>query len=180
MQIDEPIAVVPYAPAWPDLYALERDRLVKVLGAKAAGIEHFGSTAVPGLAGKPVIDLLVGVEDFEKAGECAAAIEALGYDNFGQAFIAERHYLRRRTGTNFNVAVTQWRGPFWRDQIVIRDYLRAHPQDAEHYALHKRRVVADGAVMFSSYSIAKSDFLESLRLRANVWRAANDQDHELP
>jgi GrpB-like predicted nucleotidyltransferase (UPF0157 family) len=125
--IDEPIVIVPYDPSWPALFDEERRRITPALGDIVTGVEHFGSTAVPGMAGKPIVDLLVGVADLALASSRIAGLERLGYENFGEIFIPGRIYLRRRGACPFNIAMTLEGGAFWDSQLVLRDYLRVHP-----------------------------------------------------
>jgi GrpB-like predicted nucleotidyltransferase (UPF0157 family) len=169
-EVDEPITITAYDPAWPALFAAERDRVERALGEIVTRVEHFGSTAVPGMAGKPIVDLLVGVRDLAEAAGRAAALEAIGYENFGEIFLPGRLYLRRRGPPHFNVAVTEDGGAFWDAQIVLRDFLRAHPDEAAAYAAMKRAAYAGGAHLFSTYSQAKGPFLAALKERAEAWR----------
>lgn len=170
--IDEPIVIVDYDPQWPLLFLGERERVSAALGAVVFAIEHFGSTAVPGMAGKPIVDLLVGVADLGVAAECVSALEDLGYENFGEIFVPGRLYLRRRGPPHFNVALTAAGGEFWNTQLAVRDYLRMHPEEAAAYAQEKRVAFAAGARLFSSFSQRKAPFLAALVERALRWRAA--------
>lgn len=169
--VDEPITITAYDPSWPALFAAERTRIVDALGDVVTRVEHFGSTAVPGMAGKPVVDLLVGVADLHAASARIPSLEALGYENFGEIFIPGRIYLRRRGTHHFNVAITVEGSAFWTEQLIVRDFLRAHPEEAAAYAAHKRSVYADGARLFSTYSQAKGAFLAALKERALAWHA---------
>jgi GrpB-like predicted nucleotidyltransferase (UPF0157 family) len=172
--IDEPITLVAYDPDWPALFDEERRRITPAFGGLATRIEHFGSTAVAGMAGKPIVDLLVGVRDLALASSRIPALEALGYENFGEIFIPGRVYLRRRGPRDFNIAMTVDGGPFWEAQILLRDYLRRHPEEAAAYARAKQSAFAEGARMFSTYSQAKGPLLAELQSRAQAWaRAAN-------
>lgn len=167
--IDEPIVIVEYDPFWPTLFASERDRIRPALGDLITRIEHFGSTAVPGMAGKPIIDLLVGVRSFAAASEPVGRLEALRYESLGEIFIPGRIYLRRRGPPHFNIALTEEGGDFWNAQLIVRDYLRAHPQEAAAYSHHKREAYEAGSRMFSTYSQAKGPFLTGLLERARQW-----------
>ena len=85
-----------YDPAWPNIFVTERGRIQTALGEVATRVEHFGSTAVPRMAGKPIVDVMVGVRDLTSASDSIRVLEALGYENFGEIFIPGRIYLRRR------------------------------------------------------------------------------------
>jgi GrpB-like predicted nucleotidyltransferase (UPF0157 family) len=168
-EVDEPISIADYDPLWPELFAAERDRVLSAMGDTVTRIEHFGSTAIAGMAGKPIVDLLVGVRDLQEASAGVPALEALGYENFGEIFIPGRLYLRRRGPPHFNVAITLDGGEFWNAQLMVRDYLRAHPAEASAYSAVKRATYADGAHLFSTYSQAKGPFLAALKERAQKW-----------
>ena len=92
----EPVSVVPHDPAWPHLFALECSRVEAVVGAWVETVEHIGSTAVPGLDAKPVIDLLVGVRNIRDADHCVRPLESIGY-----SFWAEDPNLDHRLFVKF-------------------------------------------------------------------------------
>ena len=167
--VDEPIIISDYDPMWPELFTEEERRVQTALAELVTRIEHFGSTAVPGMAGKPIIDLLVGVPHLAIVSTRISPLEALGYQNFGEIFIPGRLYLRRRGPPHFNVAVTREGGDFWHAQLVMRDYLRAHPREVAAYSECKRSAYANGARMFSSYSQTKVPFLAAITERARKW-----------
>lgn len=174
--VDEPISISDYDPGWPAHYEQEQQRVRDALGPIVLVTEHFGSSAVPGLVSKPIIDILVGVRDLAEATLHVPALEALGYENFGEIFVPGRLYLRKRGVTPcFNVAITEVASPFWATNLMVRDYLRAHPDEVAEYARHKREAVQQGATMFSSYSQAKEPFLSALRERAERWSRATSQ-----
>lgn len=168
--IDEFITIVEYDPLWPALFEEERLRIEAALAGMVFHIEHAGSTAVPGMAGKPIVDLLVGIPDLRAAGGYVRPLERLGYENFGEIFIAGRIYLRRRGPPHFNIALTAERGTFWNAQLLLRDYLREHPAEAAAYSQYKRSAYAQGADRFSTYSKAKHPMLADLMERAEAWQ----------
>jgi GrpB-like predicted nucleotidyltransferase (UPF0157 family) len=93
----QPVEVVDYDPDWTRAYAEERDRIGAAIGAAILAIEHVGGTAVPGLPAKPVIDLMVGVEDIERAGPAVAGLINLGYEYVPEleSQLPDRRYFRR-------------------------------------------------------------------------------------
>ena len=169
-EIDEPVAVRPYDPSWPERFARERTRLADALGPLARGIEHIGSTAVPGLDAKPVVDVL-GVDGPLDAHPALAAVEALGYESFGEAGVPGRRYFRRRAaGDDVNVHVVAHGGEVWADNLLLRDHLRAHPDDARAYAEPKRRAAAAAPDSLLRYSDLKADVVRALVARARAER----------
>jgi GrpB-like predicted nucleotidyltransferase (UPF0157 family) len=175
--VDEPISICDHDPSWPAHCEQEQQRVRDVLGPIVLATEHFGSSAVPGLVSKPIIDILVGVRDLAEAKLRAPALAELGYEDFGEIFVPGRLYLRKRGALpHFNVAITELGSPFWTTNLIVRDYLRVHPHEVTEYAWHKREAVQQGATMFSSYSQAKEPFLSALRQRAERWSRAARRD----
>jgi len=128
-------------------------------------VEHIGSTAVPELPAKPVIDLLLGVR------ELSPGIRLPDYEPFGEAGVAGRLYFRKRGGSAFNVHVVEQGGPLWRDALLLRDYLRAHPEERTRYAQGKQRALDSGATTLIKYSEEKAGLLLDLLERARRWAA---------
>jgi GrpB-like predicted nucleotidyltransferase (UPF0157 family) len=164
--LDEPVEIVDYNPHYEGRYRAERDRLRIGLATATLKFEHIGSTAVPGLAGKPIVDLMLGAPPAAWAAleELRARIVALGYEDLGDAGVPGRIYFRKRTKLRaFNVALVEEGGAHWRENVAVRDYLRAHPEEAAKYAEAKRAAVAGGATMLVAYSNAKEGILATLR-----------------
>jgi len=126
------------------------------------------------MAGKPVVDLLVGVRDLESVPQHMPSLERLGYENPGEILLSGRLYLRKRGPPDFNIAMTEQGGAFWNAQIILRDFLLTHPDEAIAYSSSKRALYADGARMFSSYSQGKERFLSALMERAGPWHTTTD------
>lgn len=163
--LDEPVEIVDYNPIYEGRYRAERDRLRLGLATATLKFEHIGSTAVPGLAGKPVVDLMLGAPPAAWAAleELRARVVALGYEDLGEAGVPGRIYFRRRTKLRaFNVALVEEGGAHWRENVALRDYLRANPEAAAKYAEAKRAAVAGGARTLLPYSDAKKGVLEGI------------------
>lgn len=133
------ITVVPYDPAWSGLYEAEAQAIAGVLGQRLTAIHHIGSTAVPGLAAKPVIDIMPVVRAVTETDECRADFEALGYEYLGEFGIPGRRYLRKGGDER-----THQMHIFASDDVhaiarhlAVRDYLRAHPARAAAYGALK-------------------------------------------
>jgi GrpB-like predicted nucleotidyltransferase (UPF0157 family) len=134
------VRVVPYDAAWPQLYDAEVTRLGPIMASHGATIvfEHTGSTAVPGLVAKPVLDILAGRPDSD-AGRARAieALQAAGYVYRGEQGIPGRDFFRRGDPRKYHVHLTSVGSDFWRDHQSFRNYLRAHPDAASEYAALK-------------------------------------------
>jgi GrpB-like predicted nucleotidyltransferase (UPF0157 family) len=169
------VELVPYDPDWPRQFAVEADRLRGVLDpALVVGIEHFGSTAVPGLIAKPIIDILIAVTSLARAK--AAAIEpilGLGYVYWADNPKPDRMFFvkgmppygARRT---HHVHITEPDGEMWRRRLPFRDYLRAHPDEAARYAALKRDLAQRHATDREAYTDAKTDYVATVYRRMGV------------
>lgn len=170
MTLDEAIHLESYNKQWADRFRDEHQTLVREIGPFTAAIEHFGSTSVPGMTAKPIIDMLVGVENVLHSNEIIPRLTAMGYEDLGEAGIPGRIYLRKRGNVAYNVHIVLYRGDIWSHNIMIRDYLRAHAVEAERYSEIKRRIVSQGTRTLLRYSDEKNTFVEQLLARAKAWK----------
>lgn len=160
--VDESIHVVEPDIRWPRLFAAEQARLADALRFPRDRIEHIGSTAVPGIVAKPIIDIMVGTELFPPEPYTVDAVSALGYECLGEADVSGRIYFRRRGIDDFNVHLVEFAGTIWQNNIRLRDYLAASPEAKKRYSTFKRQVVESGATSILAYSAAKSSIVEEL------------------
>ena len=171
------IVIEEYDPDWPARFLEERGRVTAALGPIAVDVEHVGSTAVPGLAAKPIVDLLVGVRSLSAAKRsCITALRAMGY-----TYIAEYESwlpgeLLFRKGApgpwTHHVHVLETPSPAWEDYIVLRDYLRRHGDVAAAYSDLKRALALVFEDDIAGYRDAKRPFVKALlgRARAEAMR----------
>jgi GrpB-like predicted nucleotidyltransferase (UPF0157 family) len=158
---DEPIRIVAYDPAWPARFEEERGKLEEAIGPWIAdGIHHVGSTAVPGLAAKPIIDILVGVEDLENSRACFAPLAGIGY-LYAPYRAEEMHWLckpdpSRRTHHLHLVPVGSRR---YKEELAFRECLRADPTLADEYAALKRSLARSFKDDREAYTDAKAEFI---------------------
>lgn len=143
-QESEPVGIAAYDPAWPEKFQAERAALQECIGPWAAGgIHHVGSTSVPGLAAKPVIDILIGVETLEGSRPCIEKVAALGYLYWPYRSDVMHWFCKpgsaRRTHHLHLVPVGSRR---YADELAFRDALRADPALAGRYAALKRDLAA--------------------------------------
>ncbi len=155
----EPIVVVDYDQAWPAQYAAEAARIRDALGAGLIGLDHIGSTAVPGLAARPIVDMMPLVASFEAAESLVPPMEMLGYHYFGEYGIPRRHYFNR---PGYHVHMLEPGSAQATGHIAFRDYLRAHPETAAAYASLKRRLAALHRDDRDGYTDAKAEFVQSI------------------
>jgi GrpB-like predicted nucleotidyltransferase (UPF0157 family) len=161
------VRVVPYSTAWPTLYAAEMARLGSVLDAAGVRLilEHTGSTSIPGLGAKPIIDILAGLEGEDDRGAAIAALQAAGYVHRGEQEIPGRDFFRRGDPRQYHVHLTRVGSTFWRDHLAFRDWLRTHPEVAAAYIALKTRLARQYPADREAYIRGKTSFVESV-LRA--------------
>jgi GrpB-like predicted nucleotidyltransferase (UPF0157 family) len=160
----QPVEVVDYDPDWTRAYAEERDRIGAAIGAAILAIEHVGGTAVPGLPAKPVIDLMVGVEDIERAGPAVAALINLGYEYVPEfeSELPDRRYFRRGTPDTHHVHMVAVSSDFFAEHLLFRDWLREHPQAAEEYGKLKRGLASRHRFDREAYRAGKVPFIDTV------------------
>jgi GrpB-like predicted nucleotidyltransferase (UPF0157 family) len=167
--VDEPIEVVPARSEWAREGQVLRHDLRAVLDAAPVHIEHIGSTSVPGLAAKPVIDLMVGCAETERRAVAEQIADRMGYEYLRDHGAPGREYLRRRTTLPWsNAHVVELNGDLWRDNLALRDFLRSAPEAVQEYAAAKRRA-AERTGWLLAYSTAKADTVVELLERARHW-----------
>jgi len=164
------IIIVKYDPAWPAKFAGEAQKLREVLGDNLAAIEHAGSTAVPGLSAKPVIDILIGVPSLEAAKAAIPKIEALGYGYWREDTIPRRLYFVKGLPPNgprsHHVHLVDEDSPELRRHLAFRDYLRADPNEARRYEELKLRLAAEFKDNRETYINGKSEYIEAVLRKA--------------
>ena len=172
MNKPDAIVIADYDPAWPARFEEERAAIVAALGEATGGgvtIEHVGSTAVPGLAAKPIIDIMVGVGDPAAAERCVRPLEGIGYVYRGEAGVPGRLFFRKGNPRTHHVHVAQFGGEIWRRTLLFRDFLRAHPEAARQYGQAKRELARRFRASPEAYGPAKEPVVESILARARVW-----------
>lgn len=173
MKVDEPVHLEQYCEAWPALFKDEEKSIKTRTGASIVAIEHFGSTSVPGMPAKPIIDLLIGVDDMQRTDDTVQQLYGIGYEMLGEAGIPGRLYLRKRSGPSYNVHITLFNGDIWNNNLSIRNYLRANPMEAERYGALKKRIVDSGTHTLLAYSDEKNEYIKNLQQRAISWSKHN-------
>jgi GrpB-like predicted nucleotidyltransferase (UPF0157 family)/pimeloyl-ACP methyl ester carboxylesterase len=157
----EPVRLVAPDPAWPAAFAAERDAIAGALGHRLIAVEHIGSTAVPGLRAKPVVDVLVGIDDLAGADDVVARLEAIGYAAWGEDPAPDRRFLLRAADgvRRFHVHVAARGSAFWRDHVAFRDALRADAALRDRYAARKAELAAAHRDDREAYTSGKGDFV---------------------
>ena len=167
------IVVREYDPRWPAMFEEERLRLVPALGALAVSIDHVGSTAVVGLAAKPIIDILVGVRSLVEArGVCAERLAALGYVHVAEAAAWLPDELLFRKGPpgpwTHHVHVMEPDSARWDEFVLVRDYLRRHPEVAGAYGELKKAVALVFGDDIAGFRSANVPFVQRVLAKARA------------
>lgn len=164
------VSVVEYRPQWQAMFEAEKHRLRAVLDKVSARIEHIGSTAVGGLAAKPIIDIMVGLPDFSAADELVPEIEALGYAYFKkyEDEMPFRRYLAKNLDEirTHQIHMVEIGGEFWERHLLFRDHLRQNPEVAEKYAALKKHLAEREWTDVNEYADAKTEFIKSVENKA--------------
>lgn len=166
-----PVIIFPYDAEWPAEFDRERVRLARALEGMGVVIEHVGSTAVPGLGAKPIVDILAGVASLSDVEARIPRLEALGYEyvpKYEREFPERRFFRRFQEGmrTHHLHCVLLGSG-FWLRQLRFRDYLCAHADTAAAYFELKNTLAARYLEDRVGYTEAKSGFIESVLARAD-------------
>lgn len=162
------VRVVPYQESWIEWYAAEVERVRRVGGGRFLEFEHIGSTAIPGMPAKPIIDVLAVVTRLDEAMDLVPVLEGCGYEYRPRDAVPDRELFAkgppwRRT---CHLSVTERDSGFYRDKLAFRDYLRSHPDVAAEYAALKRRLAAQYPRNRRAYTAGKAEFIEDVLDRA--------------
>ncbi len=160
------ILIVEYDPQWPELFAREAGGIRSALGDRALRIEHVGSTSVPGLAAKPVIDLLLAVADSAQEEAYAPLLEAAGYGLQIREPGWNEHRLFKGPDTDINLHVFSSTCPEIERMLLFRDWLRGHAADRDLYARAKRALARKEWREVQEYADAKTEVVAEIMGRA--------------
>ncbi len=151
--------VVAYDPSWPQAFQSAKARILQAVGPHVQTVHHVGSTSVPGLAAKPIIDILVGVHDWNEARVTVAPLQRIGWEFRGPRGIPRRHYfvIRLPDGSRtHHLHMLELTSTAYADMLAFRNYLRTHPTTATQYATLKRQLAAHPG----AYQQSKAPFIQ--------------------
>jgi len=167
---DSSITLVEYDPLWPEYFARESWRIKNILGNRALRVEHVGSTSVPGLIAKPIIDILLVVADSANESSYAPALEAAGYRLTIREPDWHQHRLFKGPEININLHVFTEGSEEIHRTLLLRDWLRTNRADRELYARTKRELAGKKWKYVQNYADAKSEVVEAILARAKASR----------
>jgi GrpB-like predicted nucleotidyltransferase (UPF0157 family) len=164
------VVIVNYDPQWPKLFEKERKLIKEALGDKVRAIEHIGSTAVPNLGGKNIVDIMAGVDNIDEANECLSPLERIGYkDVTPQPGNREWYYClgKGHHSVGYHLHLVKFESEHWKRHIIFRDRLRKNPKIARDYFNLKKQYASKYGTDRLGYTEAKSAFIESVIATAN-------------
>ena len=156
------VQVVPYSPMWTRLFQDEHARLQQALGTHVLDIQHIGSTAVPGLAAKPILDIGIAVAAEADVAMCVPLLTALGYTYRGDRGMNEGHFfdLGSEQSLTHYLHMLLIGNPAWQNYLLFRDYLIAHPAVRDAYLQLKQDLAARYVADRAGYTAAKAEFVQ--------------------
>lgn len=166
------IEVVPYNPAWPERFREEAEALLELFASLIVAIHHVGSTAIPGIVAKPIIDVLVVVRDLEQVDRHDKEMASRGYIPKGSFGIPGRRFFIKGTETErtHHVHVFARAHPAIRRHLAFRDYLRAHPVRARAYGRLKEELARTFRHDIEGYMAGKDAFIKTIEREAQAWK----------
>jgi GrpB-like predicted nucleotidyltransferase (UPF0157 family) len=172
------VEVVPYNPKWRAEFEVESKSVADALGENVVAVHHIGSTAIPSIYAKPIIDLLVEVKDIIKVDGQSSAMESLGYEVMSELGIPGRRFFRKDNQESvrthhihtFEIASAQVER-----HLAFRDYMLAHPEDAQKYSELKRELARKYPQNIDKYMDGKDGLIKEMDKKAAQWRTLRGQ-----
>ncbi len=165
-QLSGKVVLVDYDPTWPHLFVRESERINSALGRNALSVEHVGSTSVPGLAAKPIIDMVLVVANSADESSDAPALEKAGYVLGIREPDWHEHRMFKGLDTNINLHVFSQGDDEIERMLIFRDWLRENSTDRDLYLATKRELAPQSWKYVQNYADAKSKVVESIIARA--------------
>lgn len=165
------VEVVAYNPLWPTIYHDEAERIKKALGSHLTAIYHIGSTSIPNMPAKPVIDLLLACHDLDETVELDNALTQLGYTKLRRSIVPHCSFFtfREENGMRFHLHIYAVGDPQIKRHLYFCEYLKAHPADAENYAALKKTLAKQFTYDIYQYVLGKDKLVQSIDAKAKQW-----------
>jgi GrpB-like predicted nucleotidyltransferase (UPF0157 family) len=161
------LRLVPYDPNWLRLFRAEKEQLCTSLGNYILDVYHIGSTSIPGMPAKPILDIGVAMANFEEASRCIPLMEQLGYTYKGENGIPRRHYFVKGDPRTHHLHMLEIESEEWKNHLLFRDYLYANPTSAQEYANLKQTLATQFATDREAYQTGKEYFIKAVLQKAN-------------
>jgi GrpB-like predicted nucleotidyltransferase (UPF0157 family) len=171
--MSRPVRIVDYDPNWPNLFEKEKSLILGAVGHVVVRVEHIGSTAIPGLGAKPIIDILAAVPHLHHAKACIRPLKLIGYEYEPdlETQIPERRFFNKGTppkGQHYHLHMVELTSDFWTRHLLFRNYLRTHPSVAKEYEALKKWLAAAYGRNREGYTEAKTPFIASVVAKART------------
>ncbi|MGD2183213.1 GrpB family protein [Lusitaniella coriacea] len=167
------VEVVPHNPQWREVFKVESQQISEVLGENCAIVHHIGSTAIPGIYAKPIVDFLVEVKDITKVNKQTPEMESLGYEAMGEYGISGRRYFRKDNALGVrthHVHIFEVGSAEIKRHLAFRDYAIAHPEEAQQYSDLKRDLAQKYPHDIEGYMDGKDGFIKEMQRKATQWK----------
>jgi GrpB-like predicted nucleotidyltransferase (UPF0157 family) len=162
------VKLVGYDPLWADEFRVEAERIARACHELEIRLEHVGSTAIPGLSAKPIIDIAAGVAPRADRAPYIQTLKELGYEHKGAYGIPGRDYFRRGSPDSHHVHMYSWSSDSWHDHLIFRDHLRANPAVMLEYEILKRQLAHTYANDRRKYQSEKGPFIQAVLREARL------------
>jgi len=154
------VQILPFNPAWNESFTAERERLKLAIGAQVVDIQHIGSTSIPSMPSKPVLDIGIAVVDFESAKDYIDPVVGLGYKYLGEYGILRRHFFMRGNPRPHHIHMLENNSREWRSHLLFKTFLSEHPDFAREYAQLKFNLAQKHKTDRDAYQNGKEKFIK--------------------
>lgn len=169
------VYLLPHDALWAEEFVQESQRVQEAFAGAVQEIHHIGSTAIPGIHAKPIIDMLAVVDDLSALDACTTAMQALGYQVMGEFGMPGRRYFRKDNAAGHRthqIHAFLHKSPQITRHLAFRDFMRAHPYHAREYEQLKLRLATAHPQDIGAYTDGKDAFIQAMDAKAAVWQAA--------
>jgi GrpB-like predicted nucleotidyltransferase (UPF0157 family) len=153
-----------YDPEWENKFDYEKKQIIGAVGDEFAAVEHIGSTSIKGLKAKPIIDIMVGVDDLNRTSTLIAPLSNIEFEYVPKPELTDRRFFRKGLwgrGT-CHLHICEFESTEWIEKLLFRDYLRKHPKAAEQYASLKSKLAAEYKYDRPAYTQQKEPFIRDI------------------
>ena len=159
MNVNEKIKIELYDPLWEINFAREKENVKRAVNSEGISIEHIGSTSIPNMKAKPIIDILIGTANFPPNKKIIEELQTIDYTYMRETSVQNRLYFIKRESISYNVHIVKKGEQIWKDDLAFRDYLRTHKKEADEYMKLKESIIAQGIDTLLEYSSLKASLI---------------------
>ncbi len=165
---------MPHSSRWAGEFRAEAERLTAALGDEVVAVHHVGSTAIPGISAKPIIDILLEVREVERLDDLGSEMSGLGYEARGEFGLPGRRFFVKHAGERRTHHIHAYKtgNPELERHLAFRDYMISHPEDAEAYGRLKEELARRFSTDIEGYMDGKDAFIKEMERRALAWSRA--------